>query len=310
MRLNRKTWVMVVLSVIWVIGAGVYTRKGDVDRAESFAKAAYKVCTDGKNLHHETDLSSCDAERAKSIETWMQGSDANVAFTALVPVPFAWLGAFILLYIVRAQFIGFRALVPWSTLSRLKKSFVAVCVLSVGAAIVLGIVVLLNVYTDRQVPVGLSPFLDVTSTGELVTVAGTWTRTDLTNGTIASPLQTSKIECNKQENRCTEAVASVSGTVLMADVVDYDIQSWTRDAIVLQREYPCAVELFTIDLNTKAVTGAGHRTHNDWALCKLDETNGKTEWSFQLSNGFNVYWGLRQKARPLALRIVQSVFGN
>jgi hypothetical protein len=64
MRLSRKTWVMMVLSIIWIVGAGVYTREGDVDRAQSFAKRAYKVCTDGKILHHETDLSSCDVERS------------------------------------------------------------------------------------------------------------------------------------------------------------------------------------------------------------------------------------------------------
>jgi hypothetical protein len=95
---------------------------------------------------------------------------------------------------------------------------------------------LLNLYVDTKVRVSPGPFLDVIKTGEnLVTVEGTWTRTDLTNDTIANPLQTSKIECNKDEKRCIEALASVSESTLMSEVVEYDIQSWTPDAIVMHR---------------------------------------------------------------------------
>lgn len=95
----------------------------------------------------------------------------------------------------------------------------------------------------------------------------------------------------------------------MAEVVDYDIQSWTPAAIVLRKDALCATELFTIDLNTKVVSGAGRRTHENEPGCKISQ-NDKTEWSYQLSNGFKVYWGLRQKERPLILRVVQSIFGN
>jgi hypothetical protein len=304
---------MVALSIIWAVGVGIYTHNADVKRAERFAKFAYKICTDGKKLKHDPDLSSCDTERTKHLAEWMAGSDGNVASAALIPIPFAWLAAFILLYTVRAQLIGFRAVVPWATLTPLKKLFVAFCTLFTAAAVLVGVVAVMNLYIDTKVPVGLSTFVDVVKTGDnLVTVTGTWTRTDLTDDTIMNPLQTSRIECNKEENRCTEALASVSGTdtyVLMADVVNYDIQSWTQDAIVLHREYPCSLEVFTIDLNTNAVSGAGHRINDDWTLCKMDN-NGKPEWAFQLSNGFNIYWELRKKARPLMLRVIQSVFGN
>ncbi len=95
----------------------------------------------------------------------------------------------------------------------------------------------------------------------------------------------------------------------MAEVVDYDIQSWTPAAIVLRRDFLCGTELFTIDLNTKVVSGAGHRTHENERGCKINQ-NDKTNWSYQLSNGFKIYWGLRQKARPMMLRGIQSIFGN
>ena len=156
----------------------------------------------------------------------------------------------------------------------------------------------------------MSSFQDLTKTGDgFVTVTGTWVRTDLTDDTILNPLQTSKIECDKAANKCTEALASVSGTTLLADVVDYEIQSWTHDSIVLRKDDLCATELFTIDLNTKAVTGAGHTAHESDAFCKMGHTEKKS-WTFQLSNGFKTYWELRQKARPLPLRVFQSLFGN
>ncbi len=59
---------------------------------------------------------------------------------------------------------------------------------------------------------------------------------------------------------------------------------------------------------TKVVSGAGHRTHEDVPGCKI-HPNDKTEWSYQLSTGFKVYWALRQKERPLVLRAFQSILG-
>lgn len=96
----------------------------------------------------------------------------------------------------------------------------------------------------------------------------------------------------------------------MADVVDYDIQSWTQDAIVLRREDLCSLDIFTIDLNTKAVTGAGQPANQDSEYCKTYGNDSKKEWGFQLSKGFDVYWGLKQKARPFPLRVIQTMFGN
>ena len=313
MRPTRRVWIMIALSLIWAIGAGIHTHNADIERAENFANSAYNICTYGKEVNHDTDLSSCDAERPKNRKTWMEGSNANVAIASLAPIPFAWLAGFILLYVGRAQLIGFRAAVPWATLTHIRKLFVVFCVFVSVASILFGIVMLLNLYVDTKVRVTPSPFVDVIKTGEnLVTVEGTWTRTDLTDDTIAKPLQTSKIQCSKAENRCTEALASVSESTLMSEIVEYDIQSWTPDAIVLRRDFLCATELFTIDLNTKAVSGAGHSINENDLFCKSPSKsqNERRTWTYQLSNGFQIYWGLRQKARPLLLRVIQSIFGN
>jgi hypothetical protein len=78
----------------------------------------------------------------------------------------------------------------------------------------------------------------------------------------------------------------------------------------MRDELPCATTTYVIDLNTKKVTGSGHRTNDDHENCKMMSTDGGTEWSLLLSDGFPVYWDLRQKARPLPLRVIQTLLGN
>jgi len=180
---------LLLLSLVWAIGAGVHTHNADVERAEHFAKFAYDTCMYGKEVNHDTDLSSCDVERPKNLKTWMEGSNRNVAITSLAPIPLAWLAGVVLFYVGRAQLIGFRAAVPWATLTRTTKLFVVFCGFVSVASILFGIVMVLNLYVDTKVRVSPSPFLDVIKTGDnLVTVQGTWTRTDLNNDIFCTPL--------------------------------------------------------------------------------------------------------------------------
>jgi hypothetical protein len=302
----------IILSILWAIGAGIHVHNTDLKGAKNFADLSYKVCTNEKLLAHDSDLSSCERERQASIAKWLKdgNSNANIAFLALVPIPFGWLAGFILFYFVRAQIAGFCAVVPWATLSRSKKLFVAFCAVATVAAILLCVTTILNLYVDTKVPVSLSPFKDVTKGGDdFVTVAGTWTRTDLTGDTIANPLQASKIECSKQERKCVEAKAYVSGDLMLSDLSEYNIRSWTADSIVFEDDEECSATVYTIDLNTNTVSGAGHLTNQDTISCRMN-FNSKENWSFLLTNGFNVYWEQRKNARPMLLRVIQAPFGS
>jgi hypothetical protein len=311
MRVNGWQRIGIIASIIWALGAGIYTHNADVERAQGFAKYAYKVCSDGKSLKHDSDLSSCERERQANLATWMVGDAGNVAFAALVPIPLGWIAAYILVYVGRAQVVGFRAVIPWATLPWYKKAFVTVAALAGLIAILFGVTAILNLYVDTQVPVGLIAHNIVTKGSEdLVIAEGTWTRSGLTEeSSLAYPLQTSHIVCSRPEHTCTEARASVSGNLLMADLVEYEIESWSDAAIVFTNDSPCAVEVFTIDLNTEAVTGAGHPVNEDSPLCRMSPQQEK-HWNYRLADGFKVYWELRQKARPLPLRLIQTLFGN
>ena len=250
MRLSKLQVAGIVLSLLWAIGAAVHSHNADVSRATNFGDLSFRVCSHSPAAIRSGDLSKCKEERQKNFQLFMEGSTGNAAFLALAPIPFFWLAAFCLLYFVRAQVAGFRAVVPWASLSKWKRVFVGFCAASSVAALIVAAVVLMNWYTDRLVPVTIGGQAMVSSAkdGSYVQVEGTWTRTDLTGDTIASPLQTSDISCTKEDNRCTEATAEVSGGALMVDQVDHTVVSWTPQSIVMRDELPCATTTYVIDL--------------------------------------------------------------
>ena len=174
MRLNRWVRIGILLSVIWAVGAAIHTHKSDVERANFWVKDDYDSCTSGKQANHDADLSSCDAERKATFKRWMEGSNGVAAFVAFAPIPFAWFAVFVLVYVVRAQIVGFRAVVPWEKLTRPKKLFVTFCCILSALFVMIGAVLAMNLYVDTKVPVGMSTFQDFTKTGDgLVTVTGT-----------------------------------------------------------------------------------------------------------------------------------------
>lgn len=309
-----KAWIIlgVFISIAWAVGAWHYSRQSALESAQSFGALTYKVCTDHQLLTHDSNPAQCEKKRDKSVKTWLKDGNytANGLFLALVPIPFIWLAGVILLYFARAQAAGFREVLPWGKLNISKRIFLVLCACFAFAVVAFGVIALLNLYVDSKVPVSPPSQVDVISGGtDLVTVAGTWVRTDLTNDSIANPIQTSKIECYRLQSKCIESTAYVSNTLLGTDLQTFDIEKWTTDVIVFADESLCATTVYTIDLNTQVVSGAGHLTNHDSTVCKMN-FKSKERWSLLLSNGFNVYWKLRQQERPWLLRTIQSLFGN
>ena len=80
---------------------------------------------------------------------------------------------------------------------------------------------------------------------------------------------------------------------------------------MFKNESPCGLEVFTIDRSTKSVNGVGHLINADWPLCNIGHNpQRETKWAYHFVDGFKVYWELRQKARPMPLRLIQTLFGN
>jgi len=312
MSLNTWQRLGILLSIVWVVGAAIYQRSADVERADNFVKWSYGVCSDSKALAHDTNLATCESEREEHSVVWMEGSWGNVALISLVPVPLGWLAAFILFYVGRAQVIGFRAIIPWSTLTWPKKVFVVLSMLTSFVVALFCSLAVLNLYVDKQVPLGLGPMHVMDRGGDIVNVKGTWSRAgSIGDSAMAYPLQTSEITCFQKEGRCSEARASADGN-LFVELLEYPIDSWSDTTIVFKNDDLCTSEVFTIDRKTKTVNGFGHPENHatDSNYCKVSYKGKEKDWSYHLVNGFNVYWEQRQKARPYLLRMIQSLFGN
>ena len=112
MLLNGWLRLGIALSITWAIGAAIYQRNADLERADNFVKWSDRVCLGTKARKHDTNLSSCEKQLEANTATGLKGSYGNVAFMALAPIPVAWLAVFVLWNIGRGAVIGFRAVVP------------------------------------------------------------------------------------------------------------------------------------------------------------------------------------------------------
>jgi hypothetical protein len=108
MQLNGWQRIGVVVSVAWIIGAGLYQRNADVHRAQAAMTLSYKACTEALRYSANQDFGKCMDGASKDFGIWMDGSWANVASTALIPVPLGWALAYAMIAVWRWIAAGFR----------------------------------------------------------------------------------------------------------------------------------------------------------------------------------------------------------
>ena len=315
MTLNKWHRTGIVLSVLWAAGAWFYQHNADLKRVSDSGAWSYRICTDTQELKHISNPAECEAKRKETEAISAKDNTGSALIIALCPIPFYWLTAYILIYFVRAQIVGLRAVVPWRTLTRLRKCFVAICVAFAGTVLFIAAVTVTNLYVDSKVPVSLGPELMVTEGGDgFVEATGTWITDNVQWGSVntgTNPLQTSRIICRRDGGRCVEARAYIYNSTLFADATEYEIESWAANQVGFKNEELCYTEHFKMNIATQSVEGYGvfDKPTND--LCKQNAAkwDGKP-WSFRMRPGFEVYWSLHQAARPYLLRVVHALFGN
>ncbi len=97
----------IVVSVLWIIGAALFQRTSDVDRAQDFMNETYQTCIDLKKQHNDFNFGPCMDEAEKNYAIFVKDSWGNVAFTALAPIPIGWLLAYTVIGIFRWVRRGF-----------------------------------------------------------------------------------------------------------------------------------------------------------------------------------------------------------
>jgi hypothetical protein len=106
-RLNGWQRIGIVLSVVWVLGAGLYQRDVDLTNAAWHLDFTYSVCAETKTQHQNIDFKSCLGEADKNYALFVEGSWGNVVALVLVPVVLAWLLAYIIILVGRWVRSGF-----------------------------------------------------------------------------------------------------------------------------------------------------------------------------------------------------------
>jgi hypothetical protein len=317
-RLSKWQWFGLALTLLWIFGSLYSQYNSSYHHAKLFSDMDYQTCVEKQAEVQSLDLKICEAEKTKKFEEWMNSSDVwtNAFIVAFLPLPFYWLYGYIFLVLGKSFFVGFRSVVNFETLSKTKKAFAYFCYVFFGFNVLFLILFLLNIYVDYQVPVNLGSTAHVSSMQDYVAAEGTW----ISNKDIdeiphySTTLQTSKIVCTPYKKQCLESKAIViRGTInlLSADIIEYDIVSWTQDTLIFKQSGICYDRIYTIDLNAKVVNGVEKFTTNSPVpqSCKPPEKYAQPV-TYRLEDGDKVYNDLRRKKRPWLLKVISSLFGG
>jgi hypothetical protein len=94
------------MSILWIVGVGVYQRDDDLKTAGSAAGLSYDICVDQNSRRGTNENCSQEFDRVRAI--WLAGSWGNVAIASLAPVPLAWLLMYTIVWVTRWVRRGFK----------------------------------------------------------------------------------------------------------------------------------------------------------------------------------------------------------
>jgi len=153
-------------------------------------------------------------------------------------------------------------------------------------------------------PIGLSSFMNVNSYGGYAVAEGTWIFTDGTK--LADPMQTSKIECWRDEGVCREAIASVSGSINLLGVDTYvmSITKWSETEIVAEDDSARCVS-YTLSLNLTSKQATKFRRNKGGESCDFVAQEPQI---LKLVEGFDISWKARNGLRDRRKEVLNKKY--
>ena len=106
---SRRKWLVngvrwkrvgIIASVVWILGAGIYTLKVQDDADSKFVNDMTLSCIDAYNFQ-EPALEKCLKKGTDSVAERIPGERIEAAIVALVPVPLGWGFIYLVLFLVR-----------------------------------------------------------------------------------------------------------------------------------------------------------------------------------------------------------------
>lgn len=106
MRLNGWKRIGIIASVVWILGAGLYTH-GALQESDSKAAVAAALDCESYIPKGITSLAECDKRAADYLAGTHSGEWIGTAVVAFVPVPLGWGFVYLVLFLVRWVKRGF-----------------------------------------------------------------------------------------------------------------------------------------------------------------------------------------------------------
>lgn len=315
-RFSKWQIIGLLLTFAWVVGAIYVQFSESISAASNLAKLSYDACISNSDALANSSPEKCTSLQQEKYELFMKGAWANASIVALLPLPFFWLYGFIALTTARCFKNGSNTVLNLSSFSKPQKWFAYFCFVYAALTVLFFILVAMNKHVDSKVPTYLGFDTRIFEYDDYVSAEGTWVNGNTLepNATVFSPHQTSKIVCRKNKFTCVESKASImfasSTPSLNAELIEYEIKSWTTNSIVYSEQNLCSETIFTIDLNSKTVSGVEKFANNapNKNFCKPSTT--KKNATYKLENGYTVYNNLRKDASPYFLKLIFAFFGN
>lgn len=97
----------IVLSVVWALAVFFYVRSRDIEQARNFSSFVYSTCSEAKSAAKDYEFRECSERASKGYLDYDPGL-SNAAIAALLPIPFMWLAAWLVVAVTRWVVRGFR----------------------------------------------------------------------------------------------------------------------------------------------------------------------------------------------------------
>ena len=111
-KLNMWHRLGIVLSLVWIVGAGAWQRNSDFQVADILSFETYQNCKDKPNPvpapGDMTVIDQCGTDVQRAYDSYMANSWARIADFTIVPVFMAWLLVYSVLWIAKWVLAGRR----------------------------------------------------------------------------------------------------------------------------------------------------------------------------------------------------------
>lgn len=307
----RQLWG--AFALVWIGVVALYVHHRNIQQAHQFADGLYSMCA--RVANNASDLAKCEAERGKHFNLSNPEKWADPAIFGVITFIAAAIYIYVGYYLLASLIIGIRTKVGWAQRSQIHRIVICASAVFIAINAIAIYVISANVALDRKVPVSVPGDISISVSSGYASAKGTWVRkVNLLGEDNDEPLSTTYMECFQDKMMCAESTATIEdyggGPYLSLDQSVHDISRWDGNIISIAETTLCSDETFELNGNASTLVHDVKPTDSTASFCKPPPGEARRSEHYELSKGFDVYWAMRQSARPRLLKAIQALFGN